>query len=70
MVHGERFLSHTVAKVSGITRETKLCQKQLENYTTKSYPQARNPLTSQPGNGGAAGVVNEKLIQFQPLWKI
>ena len=63
-------LNLIVWKVSGIRQETKLYQKQLGIYPTTSYPQAHDPLTSQPGNGGVAGVVNGKLIQFQPLWKI
>ena len=46
-------------------------RSRLPNFLTPSLGgEARQQLTTAPGNSGVAGVVREKLIHFAPLWPL
>lgn len=56
-------------KISGKGWKQVDFQSKLQTWSEKAGEMAQNPLTSQPGRNGVAGVLNGKLIPFRPLWQ-
>ena len=57
-------------KVSADRKAQKSFQNTLEHFSAKTDGTARTALTRSPGINGLAGVVNNRLIQFRPLWRM
>ena len=57
-------------KVSGRALEIQHYRQELEIYYSKNYQQGQRRLTKAPGKGGAAGVIKDRWIPFQPLWNM
>ena len=57
-------------KVSGRALEIQHYRQELEIYYSKNYQQGQRTLTKAPGKGGAAGVIKDRWIPFQPLWNM
>jgi len=56
--------------ISGQTHLQQNYQEQLQHCTKRLGDQALKSLTKAPGENGAAGVINNHLIPFTPLWPI
>ena len=64
----ESGLSLAAWKLSGDMNQVSCYQQLLETYSAKRVDRAQNPLMSHPGRSGLAGVTENRLIRFRPLW--